>query len=199
MTAVILNLDSITALTHEQFWELSLSNRDVRLELTEKGELVVMPPTGEESGRRNFDLSGQIWNWNRQTKLGTAYDSSTGFRLPNGAVRSPDSAWVRQERLDALDYDPDKFLPLAPDFVIELRSASDTAKDIRDKMKEYMDNGVRLGWFLNAKAKEVEIYRLGQDVEVLRWQSLSEGDSPMSLSGEDVLPGFVLELKGILD
>ena len=191
MTAVTLNLDAIATITHEQFWELSLTNRDVRLELTEKGKLVVMPPTGAESGKRNFDLSGQIWNWNRQTKLGSAYDSSTGFRLPNGAVRSPDTAWVKQERLDALDYTPEKFLPLAPDFVVELRSASDSVKDLQDKMREYMVNGVRLGWLLNPQDRTVEVYRMGNEIEVLR--------SPTSLSGEDVLPGLVLELKGILD
>jgi Uma2 family endonuclease len=191
MTAVILNLDAITTLTHEQFWELSRTNRDVRLELTDKGKLIVMPPTGEGSGRRNSNLNFELGFWNRQTKLGVVYDSSTGFTLPNGAVRSPDAAWVKQERLDALDYNPEKFLPLAPDFVVELRSASDSAKDLRDKMKEYMENGVRLGWFLNSKEKEVEIYRLGQDVEVLR--------SPISLLGEDVLPGFVLRLQGILN
>jgi Uma2 family endonuclease len=131
----------------------------------------------------------QIWDWNRRAKLGTAFDSSTGFQLPNGAVRSPDVAWVKQDRLDALEPIPEGFLPLAPDFVIELRSASDLAKDLRNKMKEYMENGVRLGWFLNAK--EVEIYRAGQAAEVLK--------SPTSLSGEDVLPGLVLELNGILD
>jgi Uma2 family endonuclease len=191
MTALTLNLESITHLTHEQFRELCRDNRDIRLELTAKGELIVMPPTGWESGKRNFDLSGQLWNWNRQAKLGTAFDSSTGFRFPNGAVRSPDAAWVKQDRLDTLNPNPESFLPLAPDFVIELRSASDSAKDLRDKMKEYMDNGVRLGWFLNAKAKEVEVSRAGQEVEVLK--------SPVSLSGEDVLLGFVLELKGILD
>lgn len=191
MTAVILNLDAITTLTHEQFWELSLSNRDVRLELTAQGKLIVMPPTGWESGKRNMKLGSRLSFWSEADGTGVAFDSSTGFRLPNGAVRSPDVAWVRQDRLDALDPDPDKFLPLAPDFVIELRSASDSAKDLRDKMKEYMDNGVRLGWFLNAKAKEVEVYRQGQEVEVLK--------SPMSLSGEDVLPGFVMELKEILD
>jgi Uma2 family endonuclease len=189
MTAVVLNLDAITTLSHEQFWELSLTNRDVQLELTAEGKLIVMPPTGEESGNRNANLTIDLGIWNRKSKLGRVYDSSTGFRLPNNAVRSPDAAWVRQERLDALDYDPEKFLPLAPDFVVELRSASDSAKDLRDKMKEYRENGVRLGWFLNAKDKEVEIYRQGQDVEVLK--------SPMSLSGEDVLPGFVLELKEI--
>ncbi|MCG9890519.1 MAG: Uma2 family endonuclease [Thermosynechococcaceae cyanobacterium MS004] len=207
MTAVTLNLDAITTLTPEQFWQLSLTNRDVRLELSAEGRLIVMPPTGWESGKRNLNLSGQLWNWNRQAQLGIAFDSSTGFRLPNGAVRSPDAAWVKQDRLDRLTPDPEKFLPLAPDFVVELRSANDSAKEIRDKMKEYIDNGVRLVWFLNAKDKEVEIYRLGKGVEILDWQSLSVGeaalkslgDSPMRLSGEDVLPGFVLELKGVLD
>jgi Uma2 family endonuclease len=191
MTAVILNLDAISTLTHEQFWELSLTNRDVRLELTAQGKLIVMPPTGWESGKRNANLTTDLNIWNRKANTGVVFDSSTGFILPNGAIRSPDAAWVKQDRLDALNLKTDGFLPLAPDFVIELRSATDSARDIRDKMKEYMDNGVRLGWFLNAKAKEVEIYRAGRDVEVLK--------SPVSLSGEDVLPGFVLELKGLLD
>jgi Uma2 family endonuclease len=189
MTAVILNLDAITTLSHEQFWELSLTNRDVRLELTAEGKLIVMPPTGWESGKRNMKLGSRLNVWSELDGTGVAFDSSTGFRLPNGAIRSPDAAWVRQDRLDALNPDPEKFLPLAPDFIIELRSASDSAKDLRDKMKEYIENGVRLGWFLNAKDKGVEIYRQGQDVEMLR--------SPTSLSGEDVLPGFVLELKEI--
>lgn len=189
MTAVTLDLDAITTLSHKQFWELSLTNRDVRLELTEQGKLIVMPPTGWESGNRNANLTADAIFWNRQTQLGKVFDSSTGFILPNSAVRSPDVAWVKQERLDALDPKPDGFLPFAPDFVIELRSASDSAKDLRDKMKEYMANGVRLGWFLNPKDKEVEIYRQGRDIEVLQW--------PLSLSGEDVLPGFVLELKEI--
>ena len=189
MTAVILNLDTITTLSHEQFWELSLTNRDVRLELTAQGKLIVMPPTGWESGKRNMKIGSRLNVWSEMDGTGVAFDSSTGFILPNGAVRSPDAAWVKQDRLDALKPDPEKFLPLAPDFVIELRSASDSAKDIRNKMQEYTENGVRLGWFLNAKDKEVEIYRLGQEVEVLQ--------SPVSLSGEDVLPGFVLELKKI--
>ena len=191
MTAVILNLDTITTLSHEQFWELSLTNRDVRLELTAQGKLIVMPPTGWESGKRNMKIGSRLNVWSEMDGTGVAFDSSTGFILPNGAVRSPDAAWVKQDRLDALKPDPEKFLPLAPDFVIELRSASDSAKDIRDKMQEYTENGVRLGWFLNAKDKEVEIYRLGQEVEVLQ--------SPVSLSGEDVLPGFVLELKKIFE
>jgi Uma2 family endonuclease len=191
MTAVILNLDALTTLTPDQFWALSLTNRDVRLELTAAGKLIVMPPTGWESGKRNSNLNLDLGMWNRKTKLGVVFDSSTGFILPNGAVRSPDAAWVKQDRMDALNLKPEGFLPLAPDFAIELRSATDSARDIREKMKEYMDNGVRLGWFLNPQSKEVEIYRFGQEVEVLK--------SPASLSGEDVLAGLVLDLKGILD
>ena len=191
MTALTLNLEPVINLTHEQFRELCQENRDIRLELTSKGELIVMPPTGWESGKRNFDLSGQLWNWNRQTKLGTAFDSSTGFILPNSAVRSPDVAWIATERLIALNPNPEGFLPLAPDFVIELRSASDRLKPLQEKMQEFMDNGVRLGWLLNPKDRTVEIYRQEQEIEVLK--------SPSSLSGEDVLPGFVLELNGILD
>lgn len=191
MTAVTLNLDALTTLTPDQFWALSLTNRDVRLELTAQGKLIVMPPTGWESGKRNANVTTDLGIWNRQAQLGVVFDSSTGFILPNGAVRSPDAAWVKQDRMDALNPKPEGFLPLAPDFAIELRSATDSARDIREKMKEYMENGVRLGWFLNPQAKEVEISRIGQDVEVLK--------SPASLSGEDVLPGFVLDLKGILD
>jgi Uma2 family endonuclease len=191
MTAVILNLDSITTLTHEQFWKLSLANRDVRLELTAQGKLIVMPPTGGKSGKRNLTLSSQLWNWNQQTKLGIAFDSSTGFILPNGAIRSPDVAWVRQERFDAIQPIPEGFLPIAPDFIVALRSSGDSMRDLRNKMQEYMDNGVQLGWLINPKGREVEIYRVGKETEVLR--SVNE------LSGEAVLPEFVLILKEVWD
>jgi Uma2 family endonuclease len=191
MTAVTLNLDALTTLTPDRFWALSLTNRDVRLELTAAGKLIVMPPTGWEAGKRNANVTADLGIWNRQAQLGVVFDSSTGFILPNGAVRSPDAAWVKQDRMDALNPKPEGFLPLAPDFAIELHSATDSARDIRGKMKEYRDNGVRLGWFLNPQAKEVEIYRIGQEVEVLK--------APARLSGEDVLAGFVLDLKGILD
>jgi Uma2 family endonuclease len=189
MTALTLNLKSITHLTHEQFRELCRDNRDIRLELTAKGELIIMPPTGWESGNRNANLTTDLNIWNRKAKSGMVFDSSTGFILPNSATRSPDAAWVALERINALNPNPDGFLPLAPDFVIELRSASDSLKILQDKMIEYRDNGVRLGWFLNAKERAVEIYRPGKEVEVL--------NSPTSLFGEEVLPGFVLDLKNI--
>jgi Uma2 family endonuclease len=122
MTALTLNLESITHLTHEQFRELCRENRDIRLELTAQGKLIVMPPTGWESGKRNANLTTDLNIWNRKANTGVVFDSSTGFILPNGATRSPDAAWVKQDRLDALNPNPESFLPLAPDFVIELRS-----------------------------------------------------------------------------
>jgi Uma2 family endonuclease len=189
MTSVTLNLDSITKLTHEQFRDLCGENRDVRLELTSNGELLVMPPTGWESGRRNANLTIDLGIWNRKVGLGVVFDSSTGFILPNNAIRSPDAAWVASERLAVLNPDPEGFLPLAPDFVIELRSASDRLKPLQDKMQEYMDNGVRLGFLLNPQDRAVEIHRLGKGVEVIQ--------SPTEVYGEDVLPGFVLSLEEI--
>jgi Uma2 family endonuclease len=191
MTALTLNLDSITHLTHEQFRALCRENRDVRLELTAKGELIVMPPTGWESGRRNIKLAARLENWTEENGTGVAFDSSTGFILPNGSIRSPDVAWVTKERIMALNPNPDGFLPLAPDFVIELRSARDRLKPIQIKMQEYLENGVRLGFLLNPQDRIVEIYRLGKPVEVLQ--------SPTEVFGEDVLPGFVLNLKGIFE
>ena len=189
MTALTLNLEPVINLTHEQFRELCQENRDIRLELTAKGELIVMPPTGWESGRRNSSLNAQLWNWNERTRLGLSFDSSTGFILPNSAIRSPDAAWVALERLTA-NPNPEGFLPLAPDFVIELRSASDRLKPLQDKMQEYMDNGVHLGWLINPQERVVEIYRAEKIIEVLQ--------NPTELSGEEVLPGFVLDLNRIL-
>jgi Uma2 family endonuclease len=189
MTGLTLNLDSITHLTHGQFWSLCQENRDIRLELTAKGELIVMPPTGWESGKRNSNLNLELGLWNRQSGLGVVFDSSTGFILPNGAVRSPDAAWVANDRIAALNPSSDGFLALAPDFVIELRSVSDRLKPIQVKMQEYLENGVRLGFLLNPQDKSVEIYRQGQPVEVLQ--------SPTAVFGEDVLPGFVLSLHEV--
>jgi Uma2 family endonuclease len=176
--------------SHEQFVELALANRDLQLERTATGELIVMPPTGSETGNKNFDISGQIWYWNRQSKQGLAFDSSSGFHLPNGADRSPDAAWIRRERWDALTQEQqESFAPICPDFVLELRSKNDNMEPLRAKMREYLENGASLGWLIDRKNQKVEIYRQNRDVEVL--------DHPLSLSGEDVLPGFVLNLTEV--
>lgn len=190
--SIALNIPPALTLTvtREQFIELASANRELQLERTAAGELIVNPPTGGETGNRNSDLNGQLWLWNRQTRLGKTFDSSTGFHLPNGADRSPDAAWVRQERWDTLTSEQkDGFAPLAPDFVVELRSKSDRMQPLRDKMKEYMENGVRLGWLIDRKNRKVEIYRENQEVEVL--------ENLTNLSGEDVLPGFVLDLTEV--
>jgi Uma2 family endonuclease len=188
MNALILNLPPILKLTDEQFEQLAAANRDLRLELTALGELVIMPPTGGNTGKRNIDLSFQIQAWNRQNQLGVAFDSSTAFRLPNGAKRSPDASWVRQARWDALTPEQqDTFPPLCPDFAVELRSRTDSLEELRAKMREYLDNGLQLGWLIDPKTWQVEIYRSDRAIEVLQ--------SPATLSGEDVLPGFVLDLQ----
>lgn len=190
MTALTLNLLPVLTLSEEQFEQLAAANKDLRLELTAKGVLIIMPPTGGETGNRNLDIGGQLWLWNRRTRLGKAFDSSTGFRLPNGGTRSPDASWVRMERWDALTEEQrKKFLPLCPDFAVELISEIDDLQDARDKMQEYLDNGLRLGWLINPKTRQIEIYRPNREVEFFQ--------SPASLSGEDVLPGFVLDLQAI--
>ncbi|NEQ67114.1 MAG: Uma2 family endonuclease [Symploca sp. SIO2D2] len=188
--SLTLNISPVLRLTDKQFEQLAAINRNLQIELTAKGELVIMPPTGGETGNRNFELDGQLWWWNRQHRLGKAFDSSTGFRLPNGATRSPDVAWITVERWQALTpTQQKKFLPLCPDFAIELVSATDDVEDARQKMQEYIDNGLRLGWLINPKNRTVEIYRQNQAVEVLQ--------APQTLSGEEVLPGFSLDLQPI--
>jgi Uma2 family endonuclease len=177
-------------ISHEQFVDLALANRDLQLERTATGELIIMPPTGSDTGNKNLDMEGQLWLWNRQNKLGKAFNSSTGFHLPNGADRSPDAAWIRQARWDALSLEQqESFAPICPDFVLELRSKTDSLEKLQAKMREYIENGASLGWLIDRKNQRVEIYRPGKDVEVL--------DHPLSLSGEDVLPGFVLDLTKV--
>lgn len=190
MTALILNLLPTIELTEDQFFQLCQNNRDLRLERTAQGELIIMPPTGWGSGNRNAKLTARLEIWAEADDTGLAFDSSTAFILSNGAIRAPDASWVRRERLEALNPDPAKFLPMAPDFAVELRSASDSLKTTQQKMHEYIDCGVRLGWLIDPQNQQVEIYRQGKDVEVL--------PLPTSLSGEDVLPGFVLDLTQIL-
>jgi len=174
-------------LTQEQFWQLCQENHDFQFERTATGELIIMPPTGGNTGKRNVKLITQLDLWNSQTHLGEVFDSNTGFTLPNGADRSPDASWVSRERWEALTPEQqDKFVPLCPDFVVELMSPSDRLEKTRQKMQEYQENGARLGWLINRKQQQIEIYRLHQAVEIL--------EHPNQISGEDVLPGFVLDL-----
>ncbi|MEG4113464.1 MULTISPECIES: Uma2 family endonuclease [unclassified Microcoleus] len=184
-------LELTLELTDEQFFQLCIDNRDLRFERTASGGLIIMPPTGSETGNFNIDLSYQLQSWSRQNKhLGIAFDSSTGFKLPDGTDISPDAAWIRRDRWDALTAEEKKkFAPICPDFVVELRSTTDSLEKLRAKMKVYVKNGSRLGWLLDRKNRKVEISRQGSDVEIL--------DSPVTLSGEDVLPGFVLDLTDI--
>jgi Uma2 family endonuclease len=190
MTALTLNLNPVIQLTDEQFYELCQANENLRFERTATGELIIMPPVGGETSNRNGRLNQQLFNWADADGTGIAFDSSGGFKLPNDADRSPDASWVTLERWNALTQEQQtRFLPLCPDFVVELLSPSDSLKVAQEKMTEYRDNGDRLGWLINRKSRQVEIYRQGQEVEVL--------ESPASLSGEDVLPGFVLNLGAI--
>jgi len=192
MSALTLQFPPVLKLTDEQFEQLAAANQDLQLELTAKGELIIMPPTGGETGNRNFEVYIDLGIWNRQTRLGKAFDSSTGFRLPQGGTRSPDASWVRIERWNALSEEQrKKFLPLCPDFAVELVSETDDVEETRKKMQEYVDNGLRLGWLINPKTRQVEIYRSHREVEVLQ--------SPRTLLGEDVLPGFVLNLQPIFE
>lgn len=177
-------------LTQEQFWQLCQENHDLQFERTATGELIIMPPTGGNTGKRNADLLFQLQAWKRQNNLGEVFDSNTGFTLPNGADRSPDASWVSRERWEALTPEQqEKFIPLCPDFVVELMSPSDRLEKTRQKMQEYQENGAKLGWLINRKQQQIEIYRLNQDVEIL--------DYPNEISGEDILPGFVLDLTTI--
>ncbi len=178
-------------LTEKQFEQLCAHNRDIKFEMTSQGELIIMSPTGSESGRQNGDLFGQIWYWNRQNKLGVVFDSSTGFTLSNNAKRSPDVSWIKISRWNNLTQKQRRgFAPISPDFALELLSPNDRLQDVQQKMEEYLECGVKLGWLIYPNEKRVEIYRLGKDIEVL--------DSPQSLFGEDLMPGLVVDLDEIL-
>ncbi|NJM66939.1 MAG: Uma2 family endonuclease [Acaryochloris sp. RU_4_1] len=190
MTAFTIDLSSITTLTDEQFDRLCTANPELKFERTPTGELVIMPPTGGETGMNNATLISRFVVWNEQTNLGKVFDSSTCFRIPGGGDRSPDVAWVSRDRWDALTPEQQrKFPPICPDFVLELLSPSDSLCVTQQKMQEYLSCGIRLGWLINPEDKQVEIYRPGQQVEVLR--------SPKMLSGESVLPGLTLEMGWI--
>ena len=183
---VVLSLHDVN-FSDEQFYKLCQVNRDLKLERTIQGELVIMPPVGGISGNREADFITDLNIWNRQTKLGKVFSSSTIFRLPNGGDRSPDAAWVKNDLWESLTAEErEKFPPICPDFVLELRSRTDSLASLQAKMNEYLESGLRLGWLINPQDQQVEIYRPDRTVEII--------PLPTTLSGEDVLPEFVLEL-----
>lgn len=187
---LVLRLRPVLELTDDQFFALAQLNRELRMERTAEGEVILMAPAGGETSDRNAGVNAQLWLWARQDNRGRAFDSSAGFILPNGATRSPDAAWVARERLAALTAEQrQKFLPLCPDFAIELRSPSDSLRVVQEKMREYLDNGARLGWLLDPPDRRVYIYRPGAPVERL--------DGPDKVSGDPILPGFVLDLREV--
>ena len=186
-----LNVKAFTdSISDRDLLQLSSDNPDLRFETNSSGKLIVMPPTGGQTGNRNANLTYQVWDWNSQSKLGVAFGSSTGFRLSNNAIRSPDISWIELNRWNSLsDKQKRGFAPIDPDFVIELLSPTDNLLATQQKMLEYMDCGVKLGWLINPDKKQVEIYRLGKDKEIL--------NNPSSLSGEDTLPGLTIDLTEI--
>jgi Uma2 family endonuclease len=187
---VVLKLTPVINLTDDQLFELCQLNGDWRIEYTAQGELIVMPPTGGETSNRNAEITFQVQSWARQDQTGVAFDSSGGFKLPNGATRSPDAAWVRRSRLTGLTKEQkQKFLPLCPDFAIELRSPTDNLRAVLDKMQEYLDNGAQLGWLLDPLTRRVHVYRPQRPPEIL--------EAPSTVSADPLLPGFVLDLRKI--
>lgn len=189
MNALTIHCDP-AILTDEQFFQLCQKNRELKFERNPQGDLIIMSPTGGETSERNSELNFQLRLWNHQYQLGKVFYSSGGFKLPNGSDRSPDTSWIPLAKWEALTTEQrKKFLPLCPDFVIELRSPSDQLSSLQEKMQEYIENGTRLGWLINRSDRQVEIYRPHQSIEVL--------DNPETLSGESVLPEFSLNLKTI--
>jgi Uma2 family endonuclease len=177
-------------LTDDEFFALCQLNRDLRLERTAEGEIIIMPPTGWMTGDRNSEINLQLRKWAKADGTGVVTDSSGGFHLPNGADRAPDAAWVLRSRLAALTAEQkEKFLPLCPDFAIELMSPTDTLAKTQAKMAEYMENGARLGWLINPENRQVHVYRPRRAVVILK--------NPSDISGDPELPGFVLDLREI--
>jgi Uma2 family endonuclease len=193
MTALTLNFSSLVdRISDRELEMLSRDNPDAQLEINSHGHLIFMSPTGGETGNRNLRLAFQVELWNERAKLGKVFDSSTGFRLSNNAVRSPDVSWIPNSKWNALTLEQKrKYLTLDPDFVIELMSPSDYLSDVQSKMREYIDCGVRLGWLINPDERKVEIYRQGRETEVL--------DNPQTLKGEDIMSGLVVSLEEIFD
>ena len=184
------NLPAIAPMTHEQFYEFCQANRDLRIERTATGEVIIMPPAFSDTSNRNIKISQQLANWADQDGTGESFDSSTGFTLPNGATRSPDASWIKLDRWNALtEQQKASFAPICPDFVIELRSSSDTLSGLQAKMQEYIDNGALLGLLIDRKNRTVHIYRPNRTPEIL--------DAPVSISADPELPGIILQMAKI--
>lgn len=187
---LLVHFQPILQLTDDQFYEFCQLNRELRIERTAQGEILIMPPAGGDSSEGNAEITMQLRLWAKQNGTGTTFDSSGGFVLPNSAVRSPDASWVTYTRLATLTAEQrKKFLPLCPDFALELRSPTDSLSVLQDKMQEYMDNGAQLGWLIDPVRQQVFIYRPDSPVEQL--------DKPDSVSADPLLPGFRLDLREI--
>lgn len=177
-------------ITAEKFYQLCINNDNVRFELNQKGDLVIMPPVGDISSNRNAGIIAQLWIWNNKAQSGIVFDSSAGFVLPNGAIRSPDASWIPLEKWNQIpSAEKERFCRICPDFIIELMSPSDSLKDTQEKMQEYQENGSKLGWLINRQNRRVEVYRQNQEVEIV--------NNPNTLSGENILIGFELNLEVI--
>ncbi|MDF5711177.1 MAG: Uma2 family endonuclease [Nostoc sp. S4] len=188
---LVLQIPSSMQMTDEQFFEFCQVNRDLRIERNKFGELVIMPPTGSETGNREINISGQLWVWSEQDGTGITFSSSTGFKLSTGAERSPDASWIKLERWNSLSAkQQEKFAPICPDFVVELKSPSDNLQTLKEKMEEYINEpGIQLGWLIDRKQHKVYIYRPGLSQECL--------DNPATVSGDPILPGFILNMSKV--
>lgn len=186
----VLHFQPVLDLSDEDFYAFCQINRDVQIERNAQGDVIIMPPAGGDTSERNAEITMQLRLWTKQNGTGASFDSSGGFRLPNGAIRSPDAAWIERTRLNALSPEErQKFIPMCPDFVIELRSESDTLARLQGKMQEYIDNGTRLGWLIDPGQKKVYVYRPLMPMDTL--------DEPASLSGDLVLKNFELDMGEI--
>ena len=189
-TPLTVSFPTVAPMTHEEFYAFCQANQDLRIERTATGEVVIMPPAFSDTGNRNFNLAAHLWVWTEQDGTGLGFDSSAGFTLPNGATRSPDASWIRSARWNALtEAEKASFAPICPDFVIELRSASDTLSGLQAKMQEYINNGTVLGWLIDRKNRTVYVYRPSQPPQTL--------ENPEQISADPELPGFSLPMAKI--
>ena len=190
LSRFVLQFSPFIEMSDEQFFDFCQVNRDLRIERNSEGEIIIMPPTGWETGDKNSEINYQLREWTKKDGRGKCADSSAGYKMPNGAIMSPDASWISNERLEKVSPDKrKKYLPLAPDFVIELRSESDSLVNLKEKMQEYIENGVSLGWLIDPVNKRVYVYHPNSEVEI--------SENPTEILGEPLLKGFVLNLKEI--